>query len=140
MYPVAIFDDNFFNSIFEDFDQMFKNPRLSFDDSFPPINLYMNSDDKACTFELALTGYKKDWLAVTIDGTTLTVAANVPEENDETKIYKKHRIQAKSFEKYYKIPEGYDTENAEVTYEDGLLTVYVPIKEKKETSRKLLIK
>ena len=139
MYPV-IFNDNFLDSIFEDFDLLFKNAKYSFDDSFPPINLYMNSDDKACTFELALTGYKKDWLAVSIDGNTLTVAAEVPEEKDETKIYKKHRIQAKSFEKYYKIPDGYDTEKAEVSYEDGLLTIFIPVKEKIETSRKLLIK
>ena len=137
----TIFDDHFLEDVFKDFDLLWKNPRFSFDDSFPPINLYMNSDDKACTFELALTGYKKDWLSVEIDGNILKIGAEVPEEKeDDSKKYIKRRIQAKSFNKSYKIPDGYDTENAEVSYEDGLLTVIIPIKAKVETSKKLLIK
>ena len=145
MYSVpSIFGSNFFDSIFEDFDQLMKSPRFSFDDSFPPLNLYMNSDSQACTFELALTGYKKDWLSIEIDGTTLTISADVPEENEEDSKknrYIKHRIQAKSFKKVYKIPEGYDTENAEVTYQDGLLTVYIPVKKEiKPAVKRLEIK
>jgi len=138
----SVFGSDFFDSIFDDFNQLMKSPRFSFDDSFPPINLFMNSDNNACTFELALTGYKKDWLNIEIDGTKLTIEAVVPEETDEkdTKKYLKRRIQAKSFKKMYKIPEGYNTEEAEVTYEDGLLTIIIPIKEEKITSRKLEIK
>jgi len=143
MYSVpSVFGDSFLENVFADFDQVFKSPRFSFDDSFPPINLYVNQDSNACTYELALTGYKKDWLSVEIDGTTLKISAEVPEvKEDDSKIYKKHRIQAQSFKKLYKIPEGYDTEKAEVTYEDGLLTIFIPVKEvQKETTKKLLIK
>ena len=138
----SVFGSKFLENVFADFDQVFKSPRFSFDDSFPPINLYVNQDSNACTYELALTGYKKDWLSVEIDGTTLKISAEVPEEKeDDSKIYKKHRIQAQSFKKLYKIPEGYDTEKAEVTYEDGLLTVFIPVKEKPaETTKKLTIK
>ena len=138
----SVFGSSFLDNVFADFDQVFKSPRFSFDDSFPPINLYVNQDDKACTYELALTGYKKDWLSVEIDGNVLKISAEVPEEKeDETKKYLKRRIKAQTFKKAYKIPEGYDTERAEVTYEDGLLTVFIPVKEKpQETSKKLLIK
>lgn len=141
MYNVpTTFGGSFFDSIFEDFSQLMKSPRFSFDDSFPPLNLYLQTSDKACNIEIALTGYKKDWLSVEIDGTTLTIKADVPEEKGEEKKYIKHRIQAKSFEKVYKIPEGYDVDNAEVSYEDGLLSIYIPVKEQKTTSKKLLIK
>ena len=142
MYPISIFNDDFFDSIFKDFMPTLNNHSFSFDDAFPPINLYMNSNDKACIFELALTGYKKDWLSVEITGTTMTITADVPEEaEDDTKKYFKRRIQAKSFKKYYKIPEGYDTDNAEVTYEDGLLTVVIPVKVKPQDAvKKLTIK
>jgi len=142
MYSVpSVFGDSFLDTVFKDFDLMWKNPRFSFDDSFPPINLYVNQDDKACTYELALTGYKKDWLSVELDGNNLKISANVPEEKEDSKQYIKRRIKAKSFEKTYKIPEGYDTEKAEVSYEDGLLTLFVPVKTKPaETTKKLLIK
>ena len=135
----SVFGSSFLENVFADFDQVFKSPRFSFDDSFPPINLYVNQDSNACTYELALTGYKKDWLSVEIDGTTLKISAEVPEvKEDDSKIYKKHRIQAQSFKKLYKIPEGYDTEKAEVSYCDGLLTIYVPIKEKETIKSKRL--
>lgn len=142
MYSVpSVFNDNFFNSIFEDFSQLMKSPRFSFDDSFPPLNIFMSADNNDCTFEVALTGYKKDWLNIEIDGTKLIITATVPEEKeDDTKKYLKRRIQAKSFTKTYKIPEGYDTENADVTYEDGLLSIVIPVKEEKTTTKKLTIK
>ena len=142
MYSVpSVLGDGFLDSVFKDFDLFFKNPRFSFDDSFPPINLYVTRNDNACYYELALTGYKKDWLSVEIDGNVLKISAEVPEEKEDEKLYKKRRIQAKSFDKSYKIPEGYDVEKAEVTYEDGLLSIYIPVKEKPtETTKKLTIK
>ncbi len=141
MYNVpSVFGSSFFDSVFEDFDQIMKSSRYSFEDSFPPINFYMNSDSNSCVFELALTGYKKDWLSVSIDGTNLTISADVPEGNkdEESKKYFKRRIQAKSFNKVYRIPEGYDVDNAEVSYEDGLLTVYIPAEKKEEPKTKRL--
>lgn len=138
----SVFGDKFMDSVFADFNQIMKNSRFSFDDSFPPLNLYMNSDDKACTFELALTGYKKDWLSVEVNGTNLTISADVPESDEEdSKKYIKRRIKATSFKKVYKIPEGYDTDNTEVSYADGLLTIYIPREEKVEpTTKKIKIK
>ena len=43
MYPISIFNDDFFDSIFKDFMPTLNNHSFSFDDAFPPINLYMNS-------------------------------------------------------------------------------------------------
>lgn len=138
MYNVpSVFGDSLFDSMFKDFDLLMKDHRFSYDDAFPPINLYMNKDDKACTFELALTGYKKDWLQVCIEGQSekdriLIIKATVPEDKDEDgKQYVKRRMRVSSFEKKYRIPQGYDTDATEVSYEDGLLTVYIPVKQAK---------
>lgn len=140
--PTVFGADKFFDSAMSELSQFFKSPNYSFEDSFPPINLFASTTDKYCQYELALTGYKKDWLDVSIEGTTLTIKADVPEEKeDEGKKYLKRRIKATSFTKSYKIPEGFDTEKAEVTYEDGLLSIYIPVKEElKPTAKKLLIK
>ena len=133
----SVFGDSFMESLFKDFDLLMKDHRFSYDDAFPPINLYMNKDDKACNFELALTGYKKDWLQVSIEGQTdkdrvLIIKATVPEDSEEEeKQYVKRRMRISSFEKKYRIPQGYDTDATEVTYEDGLLSVYIPVKQVK---------
>ena len=142
MYSVpSVFGDSFLDDVFKDFDLLWKNPRFSFDDSFPPINIWANADDKSCYLELALAGYKKEWLSVELDGNTLKILAEVPEEKEDSKQYIKRRIKAKSFDKAYKIPEGYDTEKAEVSYEDGVLTINIPVKAKPaEATKRLAIK
>ena len=81
MYGVpSIFGESFLDSAFADFDQLMRNHNFSYDDTFPPINLYMSKSGEACNFELALTGYKKDWLSVYIDGKNLVIEATVQEE------------------------------------------------------------
>ena len=145
MYGVpSIFGESFLDSAFADFDQLMRNHNFSYDDTFPPINLYMSKSGESCNFELALTGYKKDWLSVYIDGKNLVIEATVPEEKeDDEKKYVKRRIKAASFKKTYRIPEGYDVEKTEVSYEDGLLSIYIPkkvVKPVEKTTKKLLIK
>ena len=145
MYGVpSIFGESFLDSAFADFDQLMRNHNFSYDDTFPPINLYMSKSGESCNFELALTGYKKDWLSVYIDGKNLVSEATVPEEKeDDEKKYVKRRIKASSFKKTYRIPEGYDVEKTEVSYEDGLLSIYIPkkvVKPVEKTTKKLLIK
>ena len=145
MYGVpSIFGESFLDSAFADFDQLMRNHNFSYDDTFPPINLYMSKSGESCNFELALTGYKKDWLSVYIDGKNLVIEATVPEEKeDDEKKYVKRRIKASSFKKTYRIPEGYDVEKTEVSYEDGLRSIYIPkkvVKPVEKTTKKLLIK
>ena len=145
MYGVpSIFGESFLDSAFADFDQLMRNHNFSYDDTFPPINLYMSKSGESCNFELALTGYKKDWLSVSIEGKNLVIEATVPEEKDgDEKKYVKRRIKASSFKKTYRIPEGYDVEKTEVSYEDGLLSIYIPkkvVKPVESSAKKLLIK
>lgn len=138
--PTVFNSDSFFNTAISELSQLMKSPRFNFEDAFPPINLYASTTDKYCQYEIALTGYKKEWLEVSIEGTTLTISAKVPEEKeDESKMYLKRRIKAISFTKSYKIPEGFDTTKAEVTYEDGLLSIYIPIKEENVVTKKTLM-
>lgn len=138
--PIINWNRNLFDSILDDFNRAVASPNFSFEDSFPPINLYMNCDSKACVFELALTGYKKEWLNVEIDGNCLKISAEVPEDDTENeRKYVKRRIKATSFKKVYKLPEGYDIDSTDVSYEDGLLTIYIPV-ELKSTAKKFDIK
>ena len=101
------------------------------------INGKTGSDITLTGADVALTGYKKDWLQVCIEGQSekdriLIIKATVPEDKDEDgKQYVKRRMRVSSFEKKYRIPQGYDTDATEVSYEDGLLTVYIPVKKVK---------
>lgn len=140
--PAVFGHDKFFESTMSDLAQIMKSPRFNFEDAFPPINLFMSQSNNGLFYEIALVGYKKEWLSVEIEEDVLKISADVLEEKeDEGKKYLKRRIKATSFTKSYKISEGFDTNKAEVTYEDGLLSIYIPAKDEvKATAKKLLIK
>lgn len=129
--------------LFSNFDNLMNSTRFDFSQSFPAMNIYMNQDDKGFYLEMALVGYSKDTLNVEIDGSELTVSAKVPKNEDsdkEQRHYFKRRIQCQDFTRVYKIPEGYDTENIEVKFEDGLLTIFIPPKEEKSNVKRIEIK
>lgn len=131
--------DDVFADVFRGFKESMNSSRFNFNDSFPPLNVAISADEQNFVLETALTSYKKEWLEVSIDGRAIIVKATVPEEKEDKK-YFKQRIKATSFERKYTLPEGYDVEKAEVTYEDGLLSIVIPTAEEVNTFKKLEIR
>jgi len=78
--------------------------------------------DGALLTEVALPGYSKDDVSVTVEGRTLTIEAEI-EEADQS--YFK-----KSFKKMYELPEDVDADQIEAKLENGLLTLKMGKSEK----------
>ena len=133
-----MFYDSFFNDVF---DAMMRSNDLGFSQQFPATNVI--TDDKGCTVELALAGYKKDQLNVEItDNDCIKISAtNVKEtENTTNKKYHNHRIKNTSFERIYTVPTTiYDLTGLKASFEDGILSVFVPKKEKQIPDRKVIM-
>ena len=129
----SIFDDDFFNS----FDALLQTPTYK-TSVFPPMNVY--TEDEGMTFEFALAGYSKDELKVTIEGVSLVVTGT-PKEKDEDKKCRRFcgtpRIKKATFTVKRPITDGLDTTKMKATFVDGLLTVFIPVKE--EESKNLEI-
>ena len=92
------------------------------------------------TFEFALAGYSKDELKVTIEGMSLVVKGT-PKEKDEDKKCRRFcgtpRIKKATFTVKRPITDGLDTKKMKATFVDGLLPVFIPVKE--EESKNLEI-
>ena len=133
-----MFYDSFFNDVF---DAMMRSNDLGFSQQFPATNVI--TDDSGCTVELALAGYKKDQLNVEItDNDCIKISAtNVKEtENTTNKKYHNHRIKNTSFERIYTVPITiYDLTGLKASFEDGILSVFVPKKEKQVPDRKVIM-
>ena len=129
----SIFDDAFFDS----FDALLQTPTYQ-TSVFPPMNTY--TSDEGMTFEFALAGYSKDELKVTIEGMSLVVKGT-PKEKEDDKEGRKYcgtpRIMKATFTVKRPITSVLDTKKLKATYVDGLLTVFIPVKE--EESKNLEI-
>lgn len=128
-------------SFFDDlFDTMMRSTDFGFREGFPASNVF--TDDSGCTIELALAGYKKEQLKAEIDDNKIIVSADTGEEDATDKKYHNHRIKRSSFKRVYTVPTAiYDLENVKTSYVDGILTIFVPLIDKKglPKSRTLLI-
>ena len=77
--------NDLFNSVFSDFDDLMNSSRLSFKETFPPMNIFYDKENKCSVIQMATAGYSKDELSVSVDGKKLTVSiverelASVPE-------------------------------------------------------------
>lgn len=135
MYPTVYrSNDNFFDSIFDDFLMTMKKVNSSFGEPFPPYNLYRDKENNLI-LSLAFAGYTKDELSVEVDRNTIIISGNADkkDEDEEGVTFLKRRISKSSFKRMYSLPrEGYNYEDISVEYKDGILTVFIPKKEPQE--------
>lgn len=132
--------------LFDSFDELMNSTRLSFQESFPPMNVFYYADSESAEITLALAGYSKDELSVEANGNTIIVEATPKApitDKEEKGTYLKRRIHKKEFRRTYALPStpygtSYDTSKAEVEFKDGLLKICVPALVKEEPSGKKL--
>ncbi len=104
---------------------------------FPKGDIFLDKDGNR-VIELALAGYSKEQLSVIVEDGTLTVSA----EKCETDCEEQRTLARRAFKQVFSsFGDGFDLEQAEVTYKDGLLRIVVPKVEKpEETAKQLTIK
>lgn len=128
------------DDLFKSFNFIVKDEDSDYSSSFPPCNVFYEESDAGVDIELALAGYKKDELSVSVDTDSVTISAKPIKAEDEKKgSYFKHRIKKEEFTKSYDLPVGkYDTDTTEVSYEDGILAIHINAKKEVEPQRKTI--
>lgn len=86
--------------------------------SFPPYNLYKESDT-AYGIELAVAGYSKDEITVSLGNAVLEVSGVKLSEDNKKYLHK--GISSKSFSRTFTVAETIEVSKAE--YKDGLLRI-----------------
>ena len=127
-----------FDDVFKRFDELMNSDRLDFSQVFPPMNVFYQADNKAVQIEMALAGYKKNELSIEIEDNEIIISGKPAKEEEKEGKYFKQRIRKQEFTRAYEIPNTYALEKAEVTYEDGILTITVPAKEVAVSEKKML--
>jgi len=104
--------------------------------AFPKINVFKNKDGDFI-FQASFAGYKKEEIDVSIENERqLVLQGN--KKSDEENVYFVKELTTSSFKRKILLPDFFDTENIETSYEDGILTLKFKLKEEKKPKKLLL--
>jgi HSP20 family protein len=97
----------------------------------PATNVFETEND--FRLQLAIPGLKKEEVSLNFQNDLLTVKAEVEnktESQSEESRYLRKEFRAFNFEKQYNVPETVDVEKISAKFENGILQVILPKKEK----------
>ena len=96
-----------------------------------PLDIVRDGDK--VTVQASLPGVQPDDIDVTIEGRVLTIKADTKSQEDqEDGGYVVRERRAGSFHRSLRLPEHVDTDNVEPRYENGVLTITLPVAESKK--------
>ena len=88
-----------------------------------PLNIFF--DDEGLHFEVACTGLTKKDVVLDIEGDTLKISYNKPEDDFPDGMIH-NGLSKKSFDLRYKIAPKFDLGKIDATLENGLLEIFIP--------------
>lgn len=128
-------DDSFFNRFFEEFEsrlptfgntgQLLKGAGRD----YPRADI--SEDEKSYHIDLAVPGWAKDELKLSIEESALTIVGThvVKEEVKDTKRkYIDRRIGQRNFQRCFYLPKNLDLDGVDAVHENGILHISLPKK------------
>lgn len=91
--------------------------------AFPPFDLY--EEEGNTILEFALAGYSKENIKVTVENSTLKIAANKEKPRNTTGKYLHQGIALRSFYKQFALSENAVVNSAE--FKDGILKIAISV-------------
>jgi len=91
----------------------------------PAVNVIENKE--VYELQLAIPGYSKDEVKISIENNTLTISAEF-ESKEESTTYSRREFVKTSFERSFTLPRSIDTDKIEAAFENGILNIKLPRK------------
>lgn len=90
------------------------------------LALNVHEDEKAYTVSTELPGVKSENIKVSVDGDYLLIDAEIPEETVENKRTLMKERRYGRYARRVRLPMPINFQNAEASYQDGVLTLTLP--------------
>lgn len=127
---------NVFDEVFDDISKVMG---AEFSESRPKVNIW--ETEEAYVLELAVPGFKKEDVKISLDGKSLRIVGEIPEKEEESvKNFKRREFYYTNFDRSYELPEGIDVNNIEASYENGILMINLPkVSEEEKVEKEIKI-
>ena len=94
----------------------------------------IRENDEQYQLQLIAPGLKKEDFSIAVDKNTLTIAFEQKEETKEdSSKWHRQEFKMRSFKRSFALNEKIDSNNISASYENGILSLALPKKEKEET-------
>lgn len=120
-----------FPSLF-DFDSLFNDFFESSSDRFPPVDVF--ETDNAYVIEAEVPGYKEDDIKIFCKNRVLTISSDAVTKERENGFITEE-ISLPSFQRSFQLPDDADEDMVSASSENGILSITISKKEKKEPKR-----
>lgn len=117
MFDLTLYPDN--QDIFEEIEKIISKSFKS-EPHYPPYNIYSDKDGNTY-IEMAVTGFSKDDINITLEDTELTISGTKKKDESDDKKYFYRGLSRKSFIHKFQINPKFKID--EVTLENGLLVI-----------------
>lgn len=103
-----------------------------------PVSNHLVASNGDSKLEIAVPGFKKEEITVEIEGSKLTISGVKAERDDPEGVFVHRKLARRDFNLAFKCHPQTDFSNADVSLENGILTVMLPLKEEAKPVRKQL--
>ncbi len=118
--------DDYFNSRIKN---MFNYEGMDEDFNLPLMN--EKSFEDKYQLEMALPGFDKDDIDVTINDNFIIIKAENSFQDDSHETYNRKEFSYQSFKQNFRIPKNALKESISASYKNGILTLDIPLKKEK---------
>ena len=126
----------YYNDLFDAMDAMFSESEKYAVPQFPPCEV-TKAKDGTVEISMSVAGYKKDDISISTDENKVIVSTvtdyKAPELPNGVSLVSANRIKRSAFKNSFVVPETkFNFNEIKAKFEDGILTITIPPKEKKE--------
>ncbi len=112
---------NSFSGFFKD--NFFTDSLMTESSYMPAANVRSLSDKYE--IHLALPGYKRESISLTVDNNILTVEAEEVKNSEVTENYTRREFYQSSFQNSFRLPEDVNEDKIDARFEDGVLIISI---------------
>ena len=103
----------------------------------PSVDVYYCGDPQRAIIKADLSGIDLAEVSIELSGRQLVITGERPVQETEGRVYQQVEIVSGPFRRIVELQVDVDPERAKATYEDGVLRVELPLREPRDTSRRV---
>ena len=103
----------------------------------PSVDVYYANDPERAVVKCELAGIDLSTVGIEVSGRQVTIIGQRPVQETEGRVFQQVEIPTGPFRYIVELQVDVDAERAEATYEDGLLTVDLPLRSEEERVRQV---